>query len=197
MNIKVAVFAFVLFQAISLANGKSDTFKCDGQYWRYHYKVTSGAGDAESCEIANEQTKSLPGKPLRKAPLEFTKTELVECWRSLARVQVAGANCCLTDKSGNYFAADVPVCKLPPTEAPSNSDVWIFTTEISQNNVPFVKANETCRKWAFTDEFIQSKCKKERNSFLCVGNLEKFIVSTYGSKEKCEEFLAQARKATK
>ncbi len=77
-----------------------------------------------------------------------------------------------------------------------NAERWIFTTSVFPNAVA-IKPNEICRKWAFSDDFIKEKCKADRNSYLCTGNIEKFIISVYSSQKECEEYLAYSRKATK
>lgn len=92
-----------------LAGTTEDVFECQGYYWKYVYRFRNS--NKETCEYADEQTKAFPGHPIQnRGRLNFEKMDLLECWRSMARIQVAKVKCCIRSKDGIYSAVDVRAC---------------------------------------------------------------------------------------
>ena len=107
----LAAFCLAFASNEAFSDNSVDKFECQGAYWRYHYQFT-GNGSSDSCMYAREQTKGFPGRPVGangKPKLESMDT--IECWKTMARVQVVGARCCLSTKSGQYTGEDVPNCE--------------------------------------------------------------------------------------
>ncbi len=75
-----------------------------------------------------------------------------------------------------------------------SSGKYVFATSIFEKSLS-IKPNEHCREWTFAPDFIATHCTQERNSYICKGSIENFMLSVYGSLEECNQYLAHARKA--
>jgi hypothetical protein len=72
---------------------------------------------------------------------------------------------------------------------------YVFTTSMMNGGKRMaIKPNEYCRPFAFKPDFLQKRCKPHRNSFICQGETESFLISVYASKEECDKYLSYARK---
>ncbi len=88
-QVKKLIPVAFLFASVAAVAGESTT--CRGSYWAYSFKFENG-----SCLQEQKVTKDIPGAYKKGHISKFDKSGSEDCWKSIAKIQMDGAKCCVT-----------------------------------------------------------------------------------------------------